>query len=276
MCRLFGFRSNQPAKVHRSLVGEKNSLQMQSREHKDGWGIAYYDGGPAPLVAHGLGPAHEDPDFERVSSHFSSHAVVAHVRLASVGAVVLPNAHPFVYGRWSFAHNGTLRNFPQHRDEIEALIAPDLRGALKGDTDSERCFMIVLSFLREQTGTLEHGSADEVARAIARTMVACARITDVAGVEKPSSMNFMVSDGGLLVCSRRNRTLFISEGKKRHPNGAHAAPADGTTLTQLVIASEELSTEDHWHEVAEDEVVGVDAKMVFRRWKVSALGQPAR
>jgi predicted glutamine amidotransferase len=249
MCRLFGFRSNQPARVHRSLVAEKNSLQQQSREHKDGWGIAYYAGGPAPAVAHGLGPAHADPDFERVSGLVSSHAVLAHVRLKSVGEVAVRNAHPFLHGRWAFAHNGTVRDFEQHREEIEALIAPELLEELKGETDSERCFLIFLTRLQGRSGI------DAVADALVKTMNAVSRITDKPDEQKPTSMNFMVTDGELLVATRCHRTLFVTP-----PAG------DGATVSQLVIASEELSAESQWREVAEGELVGVDGAMAFRRW----------
>src|SRR4051812_8379791 len=119
MCRLFGFRSNAPERVHRSLVLEQNSLRKQSEEHKDGWGIAYYEDAPMPAVAHGIGPAHQDPEFARVSGLLSSHAVLAHIRLASVGEVVLKNTHPFLFGRWAFAHNGTVREFQKFRREVE-------------------------------------------------------------------------------------------------------------------------------------------------------------
>src|SRR5687768_4779950 len=133
MCRLFGFRSNTPARVHEALVHEANSLRVQSREHKDGWGIASYNAQYLPEVARGTGPAHQDPEFDRVSSLVSSHAVIAHVRLASVGPVKLENAHPFTYGAWTFAHNGTLQRFEQHREAIEALIDPDLRALISGE-----------------------------------------------------------------------------------------------------------------------------------------------
>src|SRR5207248_8746356 len=136
MCRLFGFRSNSPAKVHRCLVAEKQSLRFLSNEHKDGWGIAYYDR-EKPEVAHGLGPAHSDPEFERVSNLLSSHAVVAHVPLASVGAVHHRNAHPFVHGEWTFCHNGTVREFVKIQPEVEALIDPKFTPLIKGETDSE-------------------------------------------------------------------------------------------------------------------------------------------
>jgi glutamine amidotransferase len=124
MCRLFGFRSAASERVHDALVLERNSLRRQSLEHPDGWGIASWQDSGVPLVARGLGAAHLDPEFERVSSAVQARTVLAHLRLASVGSVKLDNAHPFTHGRWAFAHNGTLHAFDRHRAAIEALIGP--------------------------------------------------------------------------------------------------------------------------------------------------------
>jgi predicted glutamine amidotransferase len=268
MCRLFGFRSNLPAPVHRSLLAEKNSLRVQSTEHKDGWGIAYYDKA-IPDVAHGLGPAHSDPDFERVSNLLSSRAVLAHVRLASVGAVHLRNAHPFLHEEWSFAHNGTIREFVKHQSEVEALIDPAFLPKLKGETDSERCFFLFLTHLKAIAGD-ERPNIEQVARALARTMRRLVTISDRPGPEG-SSMNFLATDGRLMVACRRNRTLFFSEWKKK-ATVPHVEPTSGTRIDQLVIASEKLSAEDHWHEIPEEGIVGVDADLVFHRWMIAELG----
>jgi predicted glutamine amidotransferase len=271
MCRLFGFRSNVPAAVHRSLVTEKNSLLQQSREHKDGWGIASYGEAPLPQVAHGLGAAHADPDFERVVNLVASRAVVAHVRLASVGSVELRNAHPFLYGRWSFVHNGTVKRFAQHQQAIEARIRPELRALIRGATDSERCFYLFLTHL-SALGPLEAAaSAEAVARALAQTMREVSALTDIPGETRPqerSSMNFLATDGDVMVATRRHRSLFFSESASRP---AHAPPAPGTPLAQLIIASERLCGEDHWHEVPEDGVVGVSRDLVLHRWQLSDL-----
>ncbi|HVE84589.1 MAG TPA: class II glutamine amidotransferase, partial [Myxococcales bacterium] len=183
----------------------------------------------------------------------------------SVGEVAVRNAHPFLHGPWAFAHNGTVRDFERHREAMEALIAPELRSRLRGETDSERCFYLFLTELKDGR------DIDAVAAALARTMVAVSRVTDRADGGKPSSMNFMVTDGSLLVATRRHRTLFFTEGQ---PPGPHPAPGDGHPLGQLVIASEQLSTESHWHEVPQDELVGVDGEMTFRRWKVESAARP--
>jgi glutamine amidotransferase len=269
MCRLFGFRSNVPSRVHHALVVEKNSLRVQSVEHKDGWGIASYDAGLFPEVARGLGPAHLDPEFERVSSLVSSHTVIAHVRLASVGPVADFNAHPFVYRSWTFAHNGTLQRFLDHRQEIESQIDPDLRVLMRGDTDSERCFYLFLTLLRARKCPQELPPLEEVARALTLTAQTVCRITEVDAL-KPSSTNFLVTDGRILLATRRNRTLFIS-GHARGAKETREPPRVGDRLEQFLVASEELSSGHPWHAVPEEHVVAVDGDLTFRQWSFDEL-----
>lgn len=271
MCRLFGFRSAIPAAVHPALVTEKNSLVIQSKEHRDGWGIAAYGVEPSPEVAHGVGPAHSDPDFHRVSSLVSSHTVVAHVRLASVGAVELRNSHPFLHGRWSFVHNGTLTNFEKHRQELESLILPELRVNIQGTTDSERCFHLFLTRLAARAPLEGTVRLEEVASALAETMELVSMITDTSGGER-SAMNFLVTNGVVMVATRRNRTLFLSNGRRSALCQAAAPLRHGAQLDQLVIASEALcGNHTAWSEVSEDEVVGVDGRLILHRWRVSEL-----
>jgi predicted glutamine amidotransferase len=270
MCRLFGFRSAVPAAVHPALVTEKNSLVIQSREHKDGWGIAAYGVEPRPRVAHGVGPAHSDPDFHRVSSLVSSHTVVAHVRLASVGAVELRNSHPFLYGGWSFVHNGTLKNYDRHKTALEALIREDLRGNIRGTTDSERCFHIFLTRLSARCSLDGPVRLEDVASSLAETMTLVGEVTDESSQER-SAMNFLVTNGEVMVATRRRRTLFISDGS-RSAGGRSALFQHGAKLDQLIIASEALcGNHTAWNEVSEEEVVGVDGKLVLHRWRVSEL-----
>ena len=92
-------------------------------------------------------------------------------------------------------------------------------------------------------------------------------------------MNFLVTNGDVMVATRRNRTLFLSDtapetGKRPHREHA-GPPRPGTRLEQFVLASEQLSGEDHWHPIGEDEIVGVDNGLVFHQWKVLELA-PAK
>jgi predicted glutamine amidotransferase len=258
MCRLFGFRSDAPARVHHALVTEPNSLRLQSQEHKDGWGIAFYPDEAGPQLAKGLEPAHQDPEYERISNQVSARTVLAHVRLASIGPVAAQNAHPFVHGRWSFAHNGTVRDFERHREAIEARIAPELRGLIRGETDSERCFYLFLTELGA------HASAavplEDVARALARTALSLLRLTEAPDGDRTST-NFLASDGRRMLATRRGRTLSYWQ--------------DGREPRQVVIASERLFGDAGWQELGEESVIGVDEDLCVRLWRFDELVAPA-
>jgi glutamine amidotransferase len=108
MCRLFGFKSSISSQVHRSLLRADNALAVQSEDHPDGWGVAYYIENIPHLIKNSK-IALEDNLFERVSGIVSSKVVLAHIRKASVGDINMLNCHPFQYGPWTFAHNGEIK-----------------------------------------------------------------------------------------------------------------------------------------------------------------------
>jgi glutamine amidotransferase len=204
-----------------------------------------------------------------VSSLVSSHTVVAHVRQASVGAVELRNSHPFLFGRWSFVHNGTLKNFDQHRQSVESLIRPDLRTNIRGTTDSERCFHLFLTRLSARCTLDSTARLEDVARALAETMGMVASITDEPGKDR-SAMNFLVTNGEVMVATRRNRTLFMSDGSRATSCKESKPLQHGAQLNQLLIASEVLcGNHTGWSEISEEEVVGVDGGLVLHRWRLS-------
>lgn len=265
MCRLFAFRSHAPRDVRAELLEQRNSLKTLSREHCDGWGIATWDPSRGPNVVRGIAAAHADPGFATAASPGPSNLLFAHVRQASVGNVMLENVHPFARGPWAFMHNGTLTDFHRHREALEGHIDPDLRATLTSTTDSERCFLLFLTALRARTGRLDQISPREAAAAIATVMRLVERHTDVAG-GLPSSMNFLASDGRILVASRRGRSLYVSDGVTRG-----AFPACGYPLDQVAIASEPASDDQPWNEVAENDVLGVDADLTLQRWSLTEL-----
>jgi len=236
MCRLFGQHAQPPFDAVAPLCTAENALRFQSHRHPHGWGIGWYVDG-VPSVRRGILPAHADDAFTAAGREIRSPVVVAHVRDASVGPVLHENTHPFVHERWLFAHNGTVARFRDHpevRAALEAEIDADLRGRIRGDTDSERCFYLFLSLLPERARD-GGGTVSEVRRALAGTTRIVQRIADRRG-GKPSSLNFLVSDGRILAACRRGRTLHVA--------------ADAGPRHALVVASEPIGAAD-WQEVPE-------------------------
>lgn len=266
MCRLLGIRSQSPCSVRRSLLTAENALLVQSHEHPDGWGIGWWtERSPQPAVVRSPGAAFREAAFASEAERVRSTAVIAHVRKASVGPVRLENAHPFCWGPWLFAHNGTVADFDRHRSAIEKEIDPDFAEVVVGDTDSARCFGIFLSRLARIADPGGEVTLPQVAQALAETVEAVAAIAD-PGATTPSATTFLVGNGSLMLAYRRGRSLFYSTG-----DGAERTAAEGAPVERLAIASEKISAAESWHEVPVDGMVGVDREMRIHRFAPGAF-----
>ena len=258
MCRLFGCRSKESSGVAHELFHAANALRVQSKEHPDGWGLAWYEGG-APRVVRSLTPAHGDEEFEKLSRFVRATTVLAHVRKASIGRISPENTHPFQCGRWLFAHNGTLPAWERGRSLLEELIAPQLRREMRGETDSERCFYLFLTQLRDRCDP-ENADAPSAAAALAES---AAMAVDACG--RDASTTFLATDGRLLLACRRGRTLFLCASQPDR-EGRHG---------YVAVASEDPGEPPPggsraWTLVAEEGLVCVDQEL---RLHVTTLRQ---
>src|SRR5512139_1121783 len=197
MCRLFGFRSVIQSQVHRSLMAADNALSVQSNQHPDGWGVAYYVDG-APHITRSPNAALNDHLFHRVSGVVASETVLAHVRKATVGDLSVLNCHPFQYGRWTMAHNGEIKDFERHRATVRSLIAPRLRRYILGDTDSEVIFFLFLTHLSASGPLQERLDVDAVVAALRRTVEHVRELTDGDDPTCHALLTIVVTDGATM------------------------------------------------------------------------------
>ncbi len=147
---------------------------------------------------------------------------IAHVRKMTVGALELSNTHPFQRGRFVFAHNGTVET-----TQLLARTSVEQLAAIEGGTDSEKLFAFVLTQI-DECGDVELGIASAVKL--------------MHGFGDIGSATFLLGDGERLFAHRLGRALFT-------------ASREGAT----VIASEPLGDSDTWSEVAERELIVLDA-----------------
>lgn len=310
MCRLFGFTSRKQLPIHHSLVAADNALAVQSRHHPDGWGIAYFVNA-SPSLHRGTEPAFRDEDFRALSDSVSSHTVIAHVRQATVGNVCLNNTHPFQHDSWVFAHNGTVYGFNILRPYFIEEISPELRAQIRGATDSEHCFYLFLSELESRTD-LNAATIQDVEDALTACLQKIASWCRLVGIRQAPCMNFMVSNGRLFATTRLGRDLFFSarvartrelqsgselcldegldlESKGSETKGNGSVYDDlassawnerptwvqrGLQITQVLVASEKISSDDHWEEVPNNAILLVDENLTFRiRRDVANLSQ---
>lgn len=280
MCRLFGFRSVIPSKVHRSLLAAENALGVQSNQHPDGWGVAFYVDG-SPHVTRSPSTALGDALFHRLSGVVSSETVLAHVRKATQGPLTVLNCHPFQYGRWVFAHNGDIPNFEARREALVAEVAPELRRFILGDTDSEVIFFLFLTLLGAHGSLASKHELDTVSAALRRTVLRVRELCD-DGRGDPALLTLLVTDGELLVASEGGKNLFWSSYKRRCSDRDRCsslsavceAPTTSGQVNHFIVSSEPLQGENVWEPLAPGEIVAVDRSMRLHRAHIERRDLP--
>lgn len=231
MCQIFGFNSA------RSLVPDYLLRGFFCRgggtgDHKDGWGIAWYNEGDH-FVQVQQTSAWNCCNAERLLSQpLRTGNLLAHVRKATVGAVELANTHPFsreLWGYpWIFAHNGDLKDFAP---EIAAGFQP------RGDTDSEAAFGYLLTRLQQRFGD-QAPTLPELTDAL--SVIA----TDIA---EHGTFNFILLVGDLLFAHGTTDLYWASQR--------------GTPGRVRLIDRDEWVDTQQWHQ-ADDELVVIATQPV--------------
>ena len=235
MCRLLGWASRVPTSLL-DLLGERDldAFTELSCKHADGWGLAR-------STASGV-EVRKRADAARTSREFADRARrgsadlgLAHLRWATLGLDVrAENTHPFTDGRLAFAHNGSV--VPP--GSVDRLIAPELRALRRGDTDSERFFLAVLSRLAEGAGP-----GDALAGTVA----------DLAATGAFTSLNcLLLTPGALYAVSRVNpdADLEFDEGPDYYDLRYRI------TDSAVVVASSGWGSE--WEELANGDLLVVE------------------
>ena len=274
MCRLYGFISNEPTKVGCTLVRSQNALMLQSRSdefgrsHSDGWGIGYYDNFQPKLV-HRTAAAYQCLHFSHTAERLYSNIIISHVRLATIGKPAIENCHPFRWGNWIFAHNGTVQGMGTLRAELTDELSSEHREAIRGSTDSELIFHWVMQRLSVGRAantvvckSLER-SMEIVGESLASLESRCREITST----RPARLNILLSDGNVMIATRLGNSLSWT-----HRDGIrdceicgipHVHHNLGSAYRATLLASEPM-THEIWEEVPDRSVFAIDRNLQSR------------
>jgi len=260
MCELFAMSSRHPANVRFSLE-EFSRHGGLAGPHKDGWGIAWYEGGDIRLVKE-PSAASDSACLGFIQDHpFRSTMVVGHIRRATQGRLTLANTQPFTRELGGqvhvFAHNGDLDGARLRNSFPLGAYHP------VGETDSEYAFCALLERLSRLWR--EPKQAPPVAMRLALVS------EFAAGLRAFGPANFLYADGD---------ALFVHGHKRTHadgirPPGLHvlcrtcaaesgAFTAEGLSIEPagiaqevVVAASVPLTAHEPWRALADGEIVAV-------------------
>lgn len=241
MCQLLGMNANTPTDLVFSFTG----FSKRAEEHKDGFGIAFFEDAGVRLFVDAQSAA-LSPVAEMVRRYpIRSANVIAHIRKATQGRVALQNTHPYqreLWGRyWAFAHNGDLKGY-----------APTLHGAFRpvGDTDSERAFCWLMQELAKA-----HAGVPTIAE-LTQTLREL-----VPRIAAHGTFNFMLSNGQALWAHCSTKLHYIV---RQHPfRAAHLQDEDmSVDFAQVttphdrvaVVVTEPLTADETWQPFAPGEL----------------------
>lgn len=182
MCELFGLCSNSPIDVREYL----NTFFSHSVRHPHGWGLMRENEHKIEIIKEPVCASGSRIINDIVQKTEPQTNILAHIRLATVGAIKYENCHPYtgfdaLGRRWTLIHNGTIYSGV----ELSKYLSQQ-----SGDTDSERVFLYLL---------------DEVNKAIIlnneplSVSQRCDIVNKLAITLSPrNKLNFMIYDGELL------------------------------------------------------------------------------
>ncbi|KAJ1463349.1 nucleophile aminohydrolase [Pelagophyceae sp. CCMP2097] len=219
MCRWLVYCSETPIRLYDLVLSPSNSLVKQSFEggfhpkcasqnnmtlNADGFGVGWYGCEGDAAVFRSVTPAWSNRNLRELTSVVRSKCCFAHVRAATPGSVVNEeNCHPFRYGRLLWQHNGHIEGFVKLKRRIIAMLPDDLfSDVVKGQTDSEYCFALLLAQLRDPKRKELFGAA-ELEFAMLNTLALLQSLLETEGITDGfSTCNFALTDGGTVIITR--------------------------------------------------------------------------
>jgi predicted glutamine amidotransferase len=242
VCELLAMSARFPTTLHRSMA-ELARHGGEAGPHRDGWGVGFFQEGDA-FVLREPSAASWSQWLAFLQEHDPrSDIVIAHIRRATQGALLLRNSQPFARelgGRMHlFAHNGMSPGI-----EDDARFA-SRRFRRVGDTDSEQAFCALL----ERIAPLW----DDGLPPLELRRAAVAKVA--RDMRDLGPANFIYSDGD---------AVFVHGHRRRHDDGQIRAPglhllcrhctATGDGVDVALTASVPL-TDEPWRALEEGELV---------------------
>ena len=199
MCELFGFCSAKQKDIRDYL----KVFYGHSIHHPHGWGFMRENDSEYEIFKETVRAADSDILSCIVSSTKPQKNTLAHIRLATVGAIKKENCHPYTgsdnMGRkWTLIHNGTI---------YSSKLLTKYLSQQSGDTDSERVFLYLLDEINKAVSEKQGGnlSAKERFEIIDKLVVS---------LSPRNKLNLMIFDGEVLYVHKNMKdTLYFKQDR---------------------------------------------------------------
>jgi len=283
MCRFIAYLGK-PIMADELLLKPANSLVHQSYHagemseilNGDGFGVGWYvhSISELPGLFRAITPAWSNRNLHYNAPLIRTNCLFAHIRAATEGATTEDNTHPFSFGPFLMMHNGGIPKFQHIRRKLLALLDDDVFNWIKGQTDSEHVFALLMQQVKEMRGSGPRLNEDQVQQCFQRTFDVVQQLKLDAGTgDQVSNFNLMVTDGHRIFGTRYSsnpekdtRTLYYSAGTGFEcRDGVCHMEGDGTKHESVLIVSEKLTeNERDWNPIPPNHFISVDRDLHIR------------
>jgi len=207
--------------ISKEILNSKNDIIVNHQENGDGFGIGFYNADkslPSPAVLRDCKPIWHSNNLGPIAGAVKSPLVFGHVRKAfDYGSVAEQNCHPFSHGVYMFMHNGVVVKFHKVRASVLRLISEifdsvskdhDIESSIKGTTDSEALFFLILALIAKLKNSLDFTKAACTAEELKSCMQEAIKmilklVNDKIGNKGfGSRLNLALSDGFHVIVTR--------------------------------------------------------------------------
>lgn len=145
-----------------------------------------------------------DRNLKSLAAKVSAGCVLAHVRGVAYSTQVeisMQNVHPFQFpgSALTLAHNGDLARFAELKPRLATHVRPEIARHVRGTTDSEWIYALVLSQLEEP---YQPPTGAALVGALRRAIEILRAERAAVGIDTSSSLNLFVTDGRQVAAAR--------------------------------------------------------------------------
>ncbi|KAL2160635.1 hypothetical protein VTH06DRAFT_1323 [Thermothelomyces fergusii] len=305
MCRFLVYKGSDEILLSKLVLDPAHSILKQSfdsrlrldtrrgQNNADGFGIGFYTDpklGAAPCLFTSTTPAWNCVNLHRLATKTASRLIFAHVRATTEGSLSEDNCHPFCHGSLMWMHNGGLGGWKQIKRRLGERLADKWYLNVVGGTDSEWAFALFLDTLErmghDPSSQPEKGFGPTVLRkAMLKTIAIINELIDnipesvilAENVDTRSLLNFCVSDGHSVICTRyvgsstdEAASLYYSSGtlwetKAPRPDSSdYQMERSDKGADVILVASEPLTFErENWVNVPTNSILTIHNQTVM-------------
>lgn len=192
MCELFGASLSKQTDLREYL----KTFYSHSVRHPHGWGLMRFTNGKRDIIREPVCAFDSKILSSVIDSTQLQSSLLAHIRLATVGAKKTENCHPYSgfdkFGReWTLIHNGTIYSSGKLMKYLNQQL---------GDTDSERIFLYLLDIVNSKYNEPDDRERFNIVDRLTQDLSA------------RNKLNLMIFDGDILyVHKNMNNTLSLKQ-----------------------------------------------------------------